>query len=465
MNVSSDRVQFDAATSVLILGAGACGLVAGLAAAEQGAEVLIVERDRTPSGSTAMSSGFIPAPGTKAQRALGIGDCPELFAADLQAKSKWLGEPALVELAARAIGPVLDWLEARHGFEWQVLQDFLYPGHSRHRMHTLAEKTGAALIARLLDAAGAAGIPILTEAQATELHTVDSRIAGATLLRPNGVQERVGCDAMILACNGYGGNSALVAKHIPEMQRAPYYGHPGNTGDAVIWGEALDADMRCLSACQGHGSLATPHNILISWALMMEGGVQVNADGQRFSNERQGYSEQALDVLAQPGSIAWCVFDQRLRDLARNFPDFRQAEDAGAVLFARDADDLAEMIGAPTSAMKQTLESCVRCQSGEVECLFGRDFTGNPPLSPPYYAVKVTGALFHTQGGLMIGEDARVLRRDGTAFVNLFAGGGAACGVSGPHLSGYLSGNGLLTALAFGRLAGHHAGLLVKSAS
>jgi len=43
---------------------------------------------------------------------------------------------------------------------------------------------------------------------------------------------------------------------------------------------------------------------------------------------------------------------------------------------------------------------------------------------------------------------------DGLVFESLFACGGAACGVSGPDVSGYLSGNGLLTALALGHLAG-----------
>ena len=59
---------------------------------------------------------------------------------------------------------------------------------------------------------------------------------------------------------------------------------------------------------------------------------------------------------------------------------------------------------------------------------FGRTFAKDR-LAPPYYAVKVTGALFHTQGGLNVDERARVLKSDGTPFANLFAGGGAARGL------------------------------------
>ena len=83
-------------------------------------------------------------------------------------------------------------------------------------------------------------------------------------------------------------------------------------------------------------------------------------------------------------------------------------------------------------------------------------------LKAPYCAVKVTGALFHTQGGLAIDRAARVLRQDGTPFPNLFAAGGAAVGVSGSGAAGYLSGNGLLTATVFGRIAGEAAAKLLS---
>jgi fumarate reductase flavoprotein subunit len=93
----------------------------------------------------------------------------------------------------------------------------------------------------------------------------------------------------------------------------------------------------------------------------------------------------------------------------------------------------------------------------------GRVFDERSLLEPPYFAVKVTGALFHTQGGLAIDSATRVLRRDGAPFPNLFAAGGAACGVSGPDVEGYLSGNGLLAAVTLGRIAGRAAAVLTAN--
>ena len=82
---------------------------------------------------------------------------------------------------------------------------------------------------------------------------------------------------------------------------------------------------------------------------------------------------------------------------------------------------------------------------------FGRTF--GRALAPPYSAVKVTGALFHTQGGLAIDAQCRVLSANGQPLPNLLAAGGAAGGVSGNAVWGYLSGNGLLSAVAGGWIA------------
>lgn len=81
---------------------------------------------------------------------------------------------------------------------------------------------------------------------------------------------------------------------------------------------------------------------------------------------------------------------------------------------------------------------------------------------PPFFAAKVTGALFHTQGGLAIDTTGRVKRKDGSLLPNLFAAGGAAVGISGGTAAGYLSGNGLLTATVLGRLAGQSAAAVIS---
>jgi fumarate reductase flavoprotein subunit len=207
-----------------------------------------------------------------------------------------------------------------------------------------------------------------------------------------------------------------------------------------------------------------PHAILITWALMMEGGVQVNAEGRRFSNEHDGYSEQAMRVIAQPGGFAWNIYDQRLHKLGQDFEDYRDAMAANAVKTAPDIAGLAAACNLPVDALAATIAETRALAQGGGRDRFGRDFAGKPPLEAPFYAVKVTGALFHTQGGLAIDTEARVLRPDGSMLPNLFAGGGAACGLSGQGRDGYLSGNGLLAAVVLGAKAGRSAARLSQEA-
>lgn len=434
----------------VIIGAGACGLTAALALAEADVEALLLERDAQPAGSTSLSSGFIPAAGTRAQQAAGIADSASEFAQDIQRKSDGQAAPHLVAAYTQAIAPALDFLQQRHGLAWEVLDGFLYPGHRRHRMHSLPQRTGGALMAALLAATEQAGQPVLTQALATELVAdTRGRLQGVRVQRPGGVTESIGCQTLLLACNGYGGAADLRRRFLPELADAPFAGHVGNDGSAIRWGEALGARLADLQACQGHGSWAVPHGLLISWALMSEGGVQINAHGQRFHDESHGYSEAAVPVLAQPGGTAWNVFDDPILALARGFPDFQQAASVGAVKTASDTPALARLIGCPTEVLQATLEAV----APGVPDRFGRRFTR--PLRPPFHAVRITGALFHTQGGLDIDAHGRVLRADGSCLPNLWAAGGAARGVSGNRLEGYLSGNGLLSAVAGGWLAAH----------
>ena len=458
--------SFEFEVPVVIVGAGAAGLVAALAAREAGADVLVIERDSVPRGSTALSAGLIPAPGTRFQAAAGIEDSPELFARDILAKAHDEPDGDQVALVTREIGPAIEWLADSHGLAFSVIDDFTYPGHSARRMHGLPQRSGEELIDALRQAAEAAGIEILCDAHVTDLWAdATGRVLGLGLSRPDGSTDEVGCGELILACNGYGGNKALVAEHVPSLSQALYFGHEGNQGDAILWGEALGAASRHLGGHQGHGSVAHPAGILISWATVTEGGFQVNLNGERFSNEAKGYSEQAAEVLRQPEGLAYTVFDDRIAGIVRQFEDFRRAEALGIVLTADTPEALAERMNVPAGSLATTFAEVSRLKAEGTRDDFGRDFSGVADLSAPYHAVRVTGALFHTQGGLVVDDTARVLTRDGAVLPNLYATGGAACGVSGKDASGYLSGNGLLTAVALGRIAGQAAGSCIVAAA
>lgn len=458
--------NFDIEVPVLIIGGGASGLIAALAAKDAGVDPVVLERDLVPSGSTALSSGMIPACETQIQRGMGVEDSVEIMSADILRKSRDQADPAIVEAMCRASGPTIDWLVEKHGLELTLVEGFLYPGHSKLRMHAPVSRSGADLMAGLIKAAEASGVDIMTGAHVTDVFADEQNaVKGVRIERPDQSSEIIGCKALILACNGFGGNAAMVRQLIPDMAEALYFGHTGNQGDAIHWGQDLGAATRHLGSYQGHGSVCHPHGILMSWALMMEGGVQLNAKGKRFSNEHDGYSEQARRVLRQPGAIAWNIFDDRLRSLVADFEDFRQAENHGAILKADDLRELAEITEVDQASVVKTLADVARFTTGDQQDPYGRNFSGHPILQAPFYAVRVTGALFHTQGGLVVDANARVLDQRSHPLPNLFASGGAACGVSGSEDWGYLSGNGLLSAVSFGKIAGASAAKLLTSSA
>ncbi len=440
---------YDIACETLIIGAGACGMIAALSAHEQGQHVLVIEADAVPSGSTALSAGLIPAAGTAIQRAAGIEDTPDLFAADIQAKAKGENDQALVAQIALDSAEVIDWLTQTHGLPFSVVDNFDYPGHSRRRMHGLPTRSGAELIDALRTRCEALGIDIICERRAFALFHEDSEITGVAVSSPDGAQETIKCTRLILACNGFGGNRDLVAQHMPQIKDGLWFGHDGNKGEAILWAEKIGAQVSHLGAYQGHGNVAHPHGILITWAVITEGGFQVNRAGQRFWNETQGYSEAARAVLSQPGGEAFAIFDERIANVARQFEDFKRAEAVGAIKTSDTIEGLAAQLALPAQALRQTLANLPLGGTDD----FGRTFRGEC-LSTAFFGVRVTGALFHTQGGLRTDTSGRVIKSDGQTFRTLFAGGGAACGISGSSDYGYLSGNGLLSATVLGRNAG-----------
>jgi fumarate reductase flavoprotein subunit len=443
---------------VVVAGAGAAGLAAALTAAEAGLSVILLDAKETyrTGSNTAMSTSMVPAGGSRWQEALGIDDSPELFLADIMRKTHGEAEPQVARALASASPELVGWMADALGIPWELVTDFRYPGHSRDRCHALADRSGRSLHRLLLRAV--AGQPLITLAVPMRLvdirMTGESAVSGVEIETPDESRESISTPAVVLATNGFGADQDLVRRHIPEIAEGVYHGSDGSFGDAVRIGERLGLDLGYLDAYQGHGSLASPHGVLLTWAAVMHGAFLVNERGERFGDETVGYSEYAAKTLAQPSRIAWTIYDARIDEACRPFADYQDVLSSHAVRWADDLPGLASLIGADAEVLQRTVgEADLAARGGSADS-FGRSQWG-APLEAPYAAVKVTGALFHTQGGLRVDGHARVLR-GGRPVPGLYAAGGAAAGISGHGAAGYLAGNGLLSALGLGFLAGRH---------
>lgn len=450
--------------SVLVVGGGGCGLAAALAAREGGARVLVLERSAEPQGSTAMSSGLIPAPCSALQRAAGIEDSPQRLFDDIMERTGGLADPVVTQVCATLAGPTIDWLVSRHQVPLEFAPNWEALGHSRSRMHRVPGGAGDDLMRHLLAAARNMGVEIQGDAHVRELFaTPEGLVTGVRVLAPDGSVRDIGCRTLILATSGFGANPDMVREFITEIAGAAYYGGDFNLGDSVRWGRVLGARLGDMDAYQGHPALADPHRISLHFEGIVAGGVQVNAHGLRFYNEADNPSSGGIHVLRQPGQFAYVIYGQDQYEEALTRKRTQIADDMGAIIHADTILDLATRIGVPAAALAEDLAETERLGAAGAADRFGRRFASSQRMRGPFHAIRVRGALFHTQGGLAVNEEARVLRNDGSPFPNLFAGGGAARGISGPGARGYLPGNGLLTALCLGRVAGQNAANLAPS--
>lgn len=459
-----NEISWDVETDVALVGGGACGLIASLAAAERGVEVMLFEKEKKLGGNTSLSQGMIPAAGTRFQKAAGIDDSTELMAEDIFKKNNYESDPEITLHVCRESKNLVEWLVDSVGIHLDIVTDFIYPGHSTHRIHAPSTRKGTQIVNELRNIIAIKdNILLVQHAPVKDLIALegDRGVIGLEVEIVGQGINRVRAQRLILACNGFGRNTEMLKQYIPEMADAFYFGHEGNTGEGILWGMELGAATQHMGAYQAHGSVAYPHATLLTWVVIVNGGFQVNKQGKRFTNEYIGYSEHAIEVLQQEDKIAIEIFDERVYQSVLMFEDFNQCIEMGAVKKGATIEEIADLFQLPPEELRKTLESYNRAAEGRAPDSMGRqNFQG--PLNPPYYGVRVTGALFHTQGGLKVDKKAQVVREDGSLIPNLYAGGGVAVGFSGSGVKGYSSANGLLAATVLGKIAGEEAAMSLK---
>lgn len=442
---------------LIVAGAGG-GLVGALRAAELGLQVVIIEANHhfAHGNNTSMSTAMIPGAGTRWQADKAIEDSPDIFVTDIMEKTKGEADLLLAQALANVSAELVTWLNDNMGLPIELATDFPYPGHSQYRCHTIPGRNGSILMRQLLNKMETfENIDLLVPAKLVDIR-LENAACIAIVEYPDHTREEIRTKSLLLATNGFGANAEMVAKYIPEIANGTYHGSSESRGDAIQIGKRLGAQTAFLDAYQGHAALTTPHATLLGWATVMHGGFLVNSHGTRFGNETSGYSEYAKEVLAQPGNSAVAILDKDIYEACLAFDDFRQTVDCGALKWADDLSALAKTFGIDENRLYETFENVDRYLKGQALDEFGRTHWPKK-LTAPFAAAKVTGALFHTQGGLRVDGHARVLSNNGNPIPGLYAAGGAAMGISGHGSSGYLAGNGLLPALGLSYLAAENA--------
>jgi fumarate reductase flavoprotein subunit len=438
-------------SDIIVIGAGGCGLMAALVAAKKSARVLLLEKTDKPGGGTAFSSKGIRASASRRQRELNIDDSAALYAQDILRRNNGESDAILTQRLAENSGRVADFLTDEVGIEFQI-GEFAF-GHSARRSHSWREdKTVTdflfAAVAREKNIEVRFSTPVLALQQD----------AGAAVVGVKTQERILTARKIILASGGFGASAELLSKYIPKAVGIPFPGHHGSTGDGIKMGLKIGAAVENMGAFQPYPAYIGPGKRAVAPEVALSGGIMVDSAGRRFVDETRYPGGLGTKMLDLPGKQAYEIFDERIFQLHRNAPGLRSLAglfDAGLLLKAETPEELAGKLGIDGEGLEQTVRDCnERAARGDKDA-YGRVLPHS--FEGPYYGIKVTVALYHTQGGLKVNVDGRVLRADGSIVPNLYAGGGAAVGVSGKALEGYLPGNGLLASLGLGMLAAEHA--------
>lgn len=438
-------------SDVIVIGAGGCGLMAALVAGKKGARVLLLEKTDQPGGGTAFSSKGIRAAGSRRQRELKIDDSPELYAQDILRRNNNESDAVLTKQLTETSGRVADFLTDVAGIEFQI-GEFAF-GHSAQRSHSWkADKTVTDFLFEAVEREKNIQVrfstPVLSLKQ-------DASGAVTGVVTKGGVHT---ARRVILASGGFGASAELLSRYIPKALDIPFPGHHGSAGDGIKMGLLAGAATENMGAFQPYPAYIGPGKRAVPPEVALSGGIMVDDGGKRFVDETQYPGGLGTKMLDLPGKQAYEIFDERVYQLHRNAPGLRNLSgffDAGLLLKAESLEELARRLAIDAEGLKQTI-----CDYNDSAASGGKDAFGRTlpqPLDGPFYGIKVTVALYHTQGGLKVNADGQVLRADGSIIPNLYAGGGVAVGVSGKGLEGYLPGNGLLASLGLGMRAAEHA--------
>jgi fumarate reductase flavoprotein subunit len=393
-----------------------------LAAQARGLRVALFEPRADLPNNLAISGGLLPVAGSALQRAAGVTDSPEAWLADLRQFAPGMVNEQIAEAVALALPAACDFLQAQ----------------------CAAPASGQALHQWLRQAVRSApGISWLEGSAEVE------RSGGGFELRsPQGLFADLRADQLVLAGGGFGANTAMVAQYIPGMGGALHNGSATNDGSTIALGLRWGAQLWGMDGYQGQGHTNPGGVTRLGMGIPSLGGILVNREGRRFVAEDIGPSALAPQVLAQSGGIALELFDQAIEDQLGNHSAYQQARQAGCVMCAQTLPELAALAGIDAGALQHTLDEVAACAQGQADRLGRRSFAR--VLGAPWRASWVTGALSHTQGGLLTDAHGAVLHESGQRIPGLFAAGGCAAGLSGRGADGYLPGNGLAQAFGLG---------------
>jgi len=463
---------------VLVVGCGPAGASAAIAAHDEGASVLVVEKRQEGGGNALFAGGFLwDVRGGEAVRhveTLFFGktdrSVAEAYVRGLNDLRSWIAK-----LGGEAVG-----VDPPPGSFPAVLPSWPHvPGSNGVQYWVVggqpSMRRGEALWHLLSQNLAARGIAVnYGHAAATLAVSEGGRVSGAVVRSEHGSQVVTALHGVVLACGGFEADDYLKDAFLP-LARLHRVGHDGNTGDGIQMVLQVGGALWHMSEFFGwYAFKAAEHAAAFAIDFHGPGFVLVNAAGQRFGDETGYEVHERLRALVnvKPALGYYAVLPvfgicdgRTLRAGALNGVvgtpnDYQWSADNlaevrhGWIKRAGSPQELAERLGLEPSELTRTLTGFNAAAAAGRDELFGRRAEYMAALDlADLYAIELWPAVATTSGGPRRDASSRVVRPDGTPVAGLYAAGGAGS-IWGPFTQ---SGGGLTDALVFGRLAGEQA--------
>lgn len=441
--------HYDEQADVVIIGTGAAGSSAAARAAELGLSVIVLEKLRVGGGSTTLCNGGFAVWGTDIQEAKGIKDSPELFEKEMLSMGK-VNDPELVHRFVTETLPTYKWAKGL-GVEFRDVTTGA--GMSVPRQHLTRPPQ---MLKIFNDLAKAKGAKFVYGTPAERLIVNDSgRVVGVVAKTKNGTRTYHARRGVVIAAGGWAQSKEFLRRFSPDAENALKLGGLGNTGDGSRMAWALGADL--LDVTYTKPTYGFNPNTKTSAFVMYNGAIIVNLDGKRYADESLPYKTLGTITLKEKDGIGIQVYDSAIHERAQKdaLANTDYLKKNGELYEAATIEELAEKIGLPAKALKQTVATYNEGLSqGKDE--FGRTSLSagggkpTPIEKAPFYAFRATSVLLSTYCGARIDVNARVINVFGEPIEGLWAAGE---GTGSVHGAAYMSGTSVGKAVVFGKLA------------
>ena len=501
-NTSTTKAKdIEETVDVVVVGAGGAGMTAAITATDAGKKVIVVESQPIAGGNSVRSTGGMNAAKTPYQdknefkEAAGVEktlataaekyadnatitalaatvksqwdayqanpqgyfDSVELMELDTLIGGKGKNNPELVKTLAENSAAAIEWL-ASIGADVKNVGAF--GGASVKRIHRPVNADGK------VTAVGAYIVPILEknlqdrnvqflfDTTANEIIMKDGKAVGIKATGKDGNKVTINAKSVVIATGGFGANAEMVEKYKPELKGFATTNAEGAQGQGIDMATAVGAATVDMDQIQIHPTVHIEEDgnaHLITEGLRGDGAILVNAEGKRFYDEVSTRDKVSAAIIAQPEKSAWLVVDQSMVDKSAVIAGYIKS---GYTVTGATYEELAKAMGVDETTFVSTMNTWNQAVEAKSDAEFNRTSFANPLTAAPYYAIKITPAVHHTMGGIVINPKAEVLNEKGEVISGLFAAGEVTGGVHGANR---LGGNAVADFTVFGRIAGQSA--------